>query len=340
MQEREKQAIEHSIYMEQIPREVLLGLCRTMVYIRRFEEKIVAVYGIQDMKTPVHLYIGEEAIASAFCAHLKRDDYVFTTHRSHGHCLAKGVDPGVLLAEFYGKKTGCCKGKGGSMHPASPQDGIVGTSAIVGGGIPLAVGTALASVMKGDDKVTAVFFGDGASEEGAFHEGLNFASLKRLPVVFVCENNFYAVNSPLSARQPHDNIAARADGYGIKGVRVDGNNVLEIYAAAGEAVHRARSGQGPTLVECVTYRWKGHVGPDCDYEKGCRPLIELEDWMDRCPVELYKEYLIGRHILTEGEFQEMTGSIDMVLEEALKFAKEGPFPGAEELLSDVYFEKE
>ena len=326
-------------YMEKIPRETLLALCRTMVYIRRFEEKIVAVYGMQDMKTPVHLYIGEEAIASAVCAHLHSDDYLFTTHRSHGHCLAKGVDPGALLAEFYGRKTGCCRGKGGSMHPAFPGNGIPGTSAIVGGGIPLAVGTALASAMRGDGKVSVVFFGDGASEEGTFHESLNFAALKKLPVVFVCENNFYATNSPLSARQPHDHVARKAEGYGIKGIRVDGNNVLEVYAAAGEAVQKARNGEGPALVECVTYRWKGHVGPDCDYEKGCRPQSELESWMDKCPVKLYKEYLIGRNILTEGEYREITNEIDLILEEALEFAKGSPFPGPEELLSDIYFER-
>ncbi|MBF0560078.1 MAG: thiamine pyrophosphate-dependent dehydrogenase E1 component subunit alpha [Nitrospirae bacterium] len=323
-----------------MPHEVLLGLFRTMLFIRRFEEKIVAVYGMQDMKTPVHLYIGEEAIASAVCAHLKSDDYVFTTHRSHGHCLAKGVAPGVLLAEFYGKKTGCCKGKGGSMHPAFPKQGILGTTAIVGGGIPLATGTALASVMKRDGKVTAVFFGDGASEEGTFHECMNFAALKRLPVIFVCENNFYATNSPLTARQPHDNISARAEGYGIPGMRVDGNNVLEVYFAAEEAVLRARRGEGPTLVECATYRWKGHVGPDCDYEKGCRPLRELEDWMERCPVELYKEYLMRRQVITDKHVREMEVAIESVLEEAIKFARGSSFPAAEELLSDLYYERE
>jgi pyruvate dehydrogenase E1 component alpha subunit len=328
------------MHLEEVPGEILLNLCRTMVHIRRFEEKIIEVYGAQDMKTPVHLYIGEEAIASGVCAHLNRDDYLFTTHRSHGHCLAKGVSPRALLAEFYGRKAGCCKGKGGSMHPASPEDGVLGTTAIVGGGIPLAVGAALASAMRGDGRVAAVFFGDGASEEGTFHESLNFASMKRLPAVFVCENNSYATNSPLSARQPHNFIARRAEGYGIKGVRVDGNNVLEVYAAAGEAVKRARNGQGPTLLECVTYRWKGHVGPDCDWEKGCRPRNELDEWIGRCPIERFKEYLLERQLLTREDFQELVESIDRDFDDALRFAKESPFPGAEELFSDIYFKRE
>jgi pyruvate dehydrogenase E1 component alpha subunit len=322
-----------------IPPDVMVGLYRTMLLIRRFEEKIVEVYPEQEMKSPVHLCIGQEAVASGVCAHLNGEDYLFTTHRSHGHCLAKGVDAGPLYAEFYGRKDGCCRGKGGSMHPASPGHGILGTSAIVGGGIPLAVGTALASRLRGDGRISTAFFGDGASEEGTFHEGMNFASLKRLPVVFVCENNFYATNSPLSARQPHDNIAMRAAAYGLPGLQVDGNDVLAVYEAAGEAVRRARGGGGPTLIECRTYRWKGHVGPDCDYQKGCRPREELEHWEGRCPVEGFRRYLLENRVLEEKEHEDMLGAIDAGLEEALAFAKGSPFPGKDELLRHVYLEK-
>ncbi|RJQ51832.1 MAG: thiamine pyrophosphate-dependent dehydrogenase E1 component subunit alpha [Nitrospiraceae bacterium] len=316
--------------------EVLVSLMRQMLLIRRFEEKIIEVYADQDMKTPVHLYIGEEAIAAGVCAHLKKDDYLFTTHRSHGHCLAKGSAPEMLYAEFYGRSSGCSKGKGGSMHPVDPENGILGTTAIVGGGIPLAVGTALASRMKKDGRISVTFFGDGASEEGTFHESLNFASLKRLPVVFICENNSYATTSPISQRQPHDNIAKRAGGYDIPGITVDGNNVLEVYDAAREAVQRARAGLGPTLIECRTYRWKGHVGPDCDHEKGCRPMEDLNKWMKKCPVEMFKSFLIKKLFITEAGYTNMVEEIDREMDRSVKAARQSALPGREELLKDVY----
>jgi pyruvate dehydrogenase E1 component alpha subunit len=320
-----------------VPSDVLVDLLRKMVLIRRFEEKIIDVYPIQDMKTPVHLYIGEESIAAAVCINLKDDDYIFTTHRSHGHCLAKGMDPKDLYAEFYGRKTGCCKGKGGSMHPVSPELGILGTSAIVGGGIALGVGTALASKMKKNNKVSVTFFGDGAVDEGIFHESLNFASLHKLPVVFVCENNFYSVNSPQSARHPQDNIAMRAGGYGMEGIQLDGNEVLQMYKVAKDAIEKARTGGGPTLLECRAYRWKGHVGPDCDYEKGCRPKEELDEWMDQCPLEIYKEYLIKNQVIKEKEFYDLIKETDAKLEAAIKYARESPFPQKTEILDDLYY---
>ncbi len=326
--------------MKEMDPDVLLNLLKKMVLIRRFEEKIIEVYTIQDMKTPVHLYIGEEAVASGVCAHLKKEDYIFTTHRSHGHCLAKGSDPEMLYAEFYGRIKGCSKGKGGSMHPVDPENGVLGTTAIVGGGIPLAVGTALASKMKKDGRISVTFFGDGASEEGTFHESLNFASLKRLPVVFVCENNFYATTSPLSQRQPHNDIAKKADGYGIPGVSIDGNNVLHVYEAAKEAIHRARQDRGPTLIECKTYRWKGHVGPDCDHEKGCRPMEDLKKWMERCPIKMYKEFIINKGLITETDYMNLVKEIDAAIDSSLKAAKQHPLPDTKELLKDVYYNKE
>jgi pyruvate dehydrogenase E1 component alpha subunit len=307
-----------------------------MLLIRRFEEKIVEVYPAQDMKTPVHLYIGQEAIAAGVCSHLTKEDYLFTTHRSHGHCLVKGVDPKFLYAEFYGRRTGCCKGKGGSMHPAFPEFGILGTSAIVGGGIPLAVGTALASTMKHDGKISVTFFGDGAVDEGSFHEGLNFAALKQLPVLFVCENNFYATSSHLAIRHSEPNIAKKAEGYGMPGVQIDGNNVLEIYTTAREAVKRARSGGGPTLLECRTYRWKGHVGPDTDYQQGIRPQQELEEWMEKCPLKAYEAFLADNQLCSEADRQTMSNKIDIMLDDAWNFAKTSPFPEKEELFDDVY----
>ncbi len=319
--------------------DILHGLLRTIVLIRRFEEKIIEVYPVQDMKTPVHLYIGEEAIAAGVCAHLSEKDYMFTTHRSHGHCLAKGTEPELLYAEFYGRARGCCKGKGGSMHPADPEHGILGTSAIVGGGIPIAAGTALASKMKNEDRVSVVFFGDGASEEGTFHESLNFAALKQLPVVFVCENNSYATTSPISQRQPNDNIAKKAESYGIPGMSADGNDVMDVYNKAQPAILRARNGEGPTLLECKTYRWKGHVGPDCDHEKGCRPMEDLKRWKQRCPVELFKNYMKGKGLLTDTDFERLVEETDNMLEAAITNARNFPMPDSGEVLNDVYFEK-
>jgi pyruvate dehydrogenase E1 component alpha subunit len=321
----------------EIDRDCLIDLFRKMLLIRLFEEKIVEMYPLQDMKSPVHLYIGQEAIAAGVCANLTNEDYVFTTHRSHGHCLAKGSKPEALYAEFYGRVSGCCRGKGGSMHPVDPENGILGTTAIVGGNIPLATGTALASKMRRDGRVSVAFFGDGASEEGTFHESLNFASLKQLPVVFVCENNFYATNSHVSARQPHDSIAKRAAGYEMPGLQANGNEVLEIYTKAREAIHRAREGKGPTLLECRTYRWKGHVGPDCDYEKGCRPKSELEDWMKECPIELFKNYLMGSNTITEEQYRAMASDLNEELDSAIRAAREASLPRAEELLMNVYY---
>ena len=322
-----------------IPDKVLRELMRMMVLIRRFEEKIIDVYADQDMKSPVHLCIGEEAVAAGVCVNLKKDDYVFTTHRSHGHCLAKGVPPKELYAEFYGRVTGCSRGKGGSMHPAAPEYGILGTSAIVGGGMPLAVGTALASKMRNNGRVAVTFFGDGAVDEGTFHESLNFASLKKLPVVFVCENNFYATNSHISARQPHSDIYKRAEGYNIPGFELNGNDVVSICAAAKKAVDRAQNGAGPTLLECKTYRWKGHVGPDCDYERGCRPKEELATWMDRCPIEIFKKSLLEKEAITENWYENLLREMDKSLDNDLKFGKESPFPKEKELLEHVYFER-
>lgn len=316
--------------------EALRELYRTMLRIRRFEEKIIEVYPAQDMKTPVHLCLGEEAIAAAVCIHLRKDDYLFTTHRSHGHSIAKGSDMKRMMAEFYGRSTGCCKGKGGSMHLCDPENGLLGATAIVGGGIPLAVGTALASVMKNSDTVSVAFFGDGAMDEGTFHESLNFASLKKLPVIFLCENNFYATNSPQSARQPHDNIAMRAGGYSMPGMQVDGNDVVAVYEAAKEAVHMARAGGGPSLIECRTYRWKGHVGPDCDVEKGCRPKDEHSLWLKKCPVDRTRKLLLEKRIMSEAEMDGLLKKINIEVGEAVDFGRSSPFPDMQELFLDVY----
>lgn len=318
------------------PPATLRQMYLLMLRIRKFEEKVVELYPAQDMRSPVHLYIGHEAIATGVCLNLRKDDYVSSNHRGHGHCIAKGMDMRLMLAEFYGKKTGYCKGKGGSMHLVDPENGVLGTSAIVGGGLPLAVGAALASVMQGNERVSVAFFGDGAVDEGSFHESLNFASLKKLPVVFVCENNFYATNSHQSARHSNNDIACLAEGYMMPSVCVDGNDVITVFETARNAINRARSGKGPTFMECRTYRWKAHVGPDCDVEKGCRPREELDQWVKRCPVKRFRELLLDENVLSESEMLELARQVDEEIEEAVIFAKNSPLPSPTELYEDVY----
>lgn len=319
-----------------IPLITLKAILTTMLRIRRFEERIIKLYPEQQMRTPVHLCLGQEAIACGVCLNLKKSDYIFSTHRNHGHCIAKGMDLNLIMAELYGRKTGCSKGKGGSMHLVDPVNGIMGTSAIVGGGLPIALGTALASKTKRDKRVSVVFFGDGAVDAGTFHECLNFASLKRLPVVFVCENNFYATNSPLLARQPADNIFERAKPCLIKGLRLDGNDVIRIFKAAKEVIEKARDGNGPTLIECRTYRFRQHVGTDCDYEMGCRPKEELDRWLKRCPIKKFKRFLLKSNLISEKEIVNITARIDREIERAMSFAKNSPFPEENELMEDVY----
>jgi TPP-dependent pyruvate/acetoin dehydrogenase alpha subunit len=316
--------------------ETLKRLYATMLTVRRFEERVAALYPEQEMKCPVHLCIGQEAVAAGVCIHLGKDDYIFSTHRSHGHCIAKGADLKPIAAELYGKSTGCSRGRGGSMHLADPEHGIPGTSAIVGGCIPLAVGAALSSVMQGNGRVSVAFFGDGAADEGTFHESLNFASLKKLPVVFVCENNDYATNSPRCARQPDPPIAERGRGYGIPADRVDGNDVLLVSAAAEDAISRARSGGGPTLLECETYRWKAHVGPDSDIEGGCRPPGAHERWLKKCPVDMFQKYLREHLSVSAEEMELISVRIEREIDEAIEFGKRGPYPDASELTAYVY----
>jgi len=318
-----------------IPLATLKAMFMTMLKIRRFEEKIIELYPQQQMQTPVHLYLGQEAIATGLCLNLKKEDYIFSNHRNHGHCIAKGMDLKIIMAELYGKRTGCSKGKGGSMHLVDPKNGILGTSSIVGGGMPLAVGVALASKMKRVKRVSVVFFGDGAVDTGTFHECLNFASLKKLPVIFVCENNFYATNSPLLARQPADNIFQRAKPYFIPGLRVDGNDVIAVFKSAKDAIRKARNGEGSTLIEYRTYRWMQHVGINFDFEAGLRPKEELNRWMNKCPIERFKRFLLKNSILSLNEIDQIIAKIDRKIEEAVIFAKNSPFPKEDELIEGI-----
>jgi len=307
-----------------------------IIRIRKFEEKVIEHYGEQQMRCPVHLYIGQEAIAVGVCVQLRKDDYVFSYHRNHGHMLAKGADPKLMFAELYGKRTGCSSGKGGSTHMISSEHTLWGTSAIVGGGIPIAVGAALSIAMKNEDRVVAVFFGDGAVDQGTFFESLNFAVLKKLPVLFLCENNFYATNSPQRVRQANLDIHKIADFFNIPGACIDGNNVFEVYRQAASGIERARQGGGPSFIEARTYRCRTHVGPETDIEKGFRAKEEVEAWMQKCPYKQFKAQLLENRMIDEKDLQAVEKKVDAEIEEAFSFALQGPFPQEEDLYKDVY----
>ena len=321
-----------------IPAKTLRVMYVTMLKIRKFEERVAELVSKNEIICPCHLYIGEEAVATGVCSVLRKDDYVFSTHRSHGHYIAKGGDIKALMAELYGRATGCSKGRGGSMHLASPDIGLPGSSAIVAGTIPLAVGAALAFSMQKWDSVSVAFFGDGATNEGTFYESLNFAALKKLPVIFVCENNFYSTHMPISKCLADTDICKKAEAFKVSSVRVDGNNVVEVYKVAKKAVEDARSGKGPTLIECLTYRWRGHVGPSYDLDKGIRSKEELEYWMNRCPIKMLERFLAEHDYLSESEKNRIYESIEEEIEKALAFAKESPYPDPDEnkLTNEVF----
>jgi pyruvate dehydrogenase E1 component alpha subunit len=322
----------------ELDKSTQIELYTSMLRVRLLEEKVVELYPVQEMKCPVHLCIGQEAVGSGVAAHLKSDDYLFSNHRGHGHYLVKGGDMRALVAEFYGRTTGCSKGKGGSMHVIDTTVGMLGTSAIVGGGIPMGVGAALASSIRGDGKIAAVFFGDGAFDEGVFYESYNFAALKKLPVIFVCENNFYATNSTQKARHAGSRIADSAAGFDSKGICVDGNDVEAVYDAATEAAERARSGKGPTLIEALTYRWKGHVGPGTDFQAGCRPEAELNAWMEKCPIKSYRAKLIETGIIDRAGDEEIRETISKEIDDAFDFAISSPLPTKADLMTDLFCE--
>lgn len=316
----------------------LLAMYTTMLKIRRFEETVGELASSNDIHTPCHLYIGQEAVATGISAVLKRDDYVFSTHRSHGHYIAKGGDIKELMSELYCKETGCSRGKGGSMHVTSPSIGLPGSSAIVAGTIPLSVGAALAFSLEKSDRVSVAFFGDGATNEGVFYESLNFAALKRLPVIFVCENNYYSTHMPISACLADTNIYKKAELFDMPGVRVDGNNVIGVYKAAKKAVGDARNGKGPALIECMTYRWRGHVGPNYDLDKGLRCKEELEDWMNRCPIKMLETFLFNQGYLSEAIKSQIYGDIQNEIDQALSIAQRSPPPSSnsDKMFMDVF----
>jgi pyruvate dehydrogenase E1 component alpha subunit len=308
-------------------------MLRKMLEIRFFEEKVFDLYTQNLVPGTVHLYLGEEAVAVGVCSTLRKDDYITSTHRGHGHCIAKGAEIKLVMAEILGKKTGYCKGKGGSMHIADFSIGMLGATAVVGAGIPIAVGAGLSVKLSRTDQVVACFFGEGASNQGTFHESINLASAWKLPVVFVCENNLYAMGTRQSRVMAIENIADRAVAYGIHGIVADGNDVLAVYEVTQKAVERARRGMGPTLIECKTYRLKGHSRVD---PAKYRPKEEVEEWLAKDPIKRLKEKLLQANTLTEAGIQQIEKDVSAQIEEAVKFATESPYPSPEEALEDVY----
>jgi TPP-dependent pyruvate/acetoin dehydrogenase alpha subunit len=314
----------------------LKHLLVTMLRIREFEERIATLVEQKRIVTPCHLYVGQEAVAAGVCHTLKTDDYIFGTHRSHGHYLAKGGDLKAAMAEIFGRATGCSGGRGGSMHLVAPELGIMGTSSIVAGSLPLAVGAALAESIRGSGRVAVVFHGDAVPEEGVWHESANLAALKRLPIVFVCENNLYCTHMSLDKRRVHDNIPEIAAGHGLRVAVVDGNNVLETFYAARSAVARARAGQGPGFIECRTYRWRGHVGPNYDVDLGLRSQAELEAWMERCPIKHFEDFLLASKVLSPDEAARLRKEALAEVDDAVEYALASPYPEVPTLTGYVY----
>jgi TPP-dependent pyruvate/acetoin dehydrogenase alpha subunit len=313
----------------------LQEMYRTMVRIRLTEERLATLIEAGEIKTPCHLCIGQEAIATGVCAALIDGDYVWGGHRSHGHYLARGGDLTSLVAEILGRVTGCSKGRGGSMHLFAQHVGILGTVPIVAATIPLAVGAALASKMRKESRVSVAFFGDGAMEEGHFHESMNLAAIYDLPVLFVCENNFYASHLALLERRRADNLYQAAESHGIPSARLDGNAVMEVYSCVRTAVDRARAGLGPTLLECRTYRWRGHVGAAWDEDVGVKRRAELEEWVAADPIRRAAETLSTLGI-DNAFLRRVERAALAEIEEAVRVARNSPEPAESELLHHVF----
>lgn len=315
--------------------ELYAKLYRALYRIRRVEEEVARVYPTDKIKSPVHLSIGQEAVAVGICEALQPEDVVFGTYRSHAAYLAKGGDLNKMIAELYGKVTGCAKGKGGSMHLIDLASNVMGTSAVVGTTIANSIGYAYALKYQRKNAIVASFFGDGAVDEGVWHESMNFAALKGLPILFICENNRYAIHTHQLQRQPLDNICDRARAYGIPTTRIDDNDALSIYQHAEAAARSLRSGQaGPIFLECITYRWKEHVGPNEDYHLGYRTRDDAKPWIQDDAVAK-----IGA-LLDAQLRQELEAAIEAEIQAAFEFAETSPFPEASELFTDVFKERE
>lgn len=316
-----------------LSKEKIINLFTVMQKIRKFETTVMELFAEGKIPGFVHLYLGEEAVASGACLGLKDSDYITSTHRGHGHIIAKGGDLKFMMAELFGKETGYCKGKGGSMHIADASIGILGANGIVGAGHNLAVGAGLTLKYKKTDGVCICFFGDGSTNQGTFHEALNMASIWKLPIVFVAENNFYGISMSQRRHQAVKDISDRASAYNIPGVSVDGNDVFAVYESVTEAISRARKGYGPTLIECKTYRHRGHFeGDPATY----KPKEEQDSWLQKDPILRMKKYLIENEILAEKGIDAIDTEIQNEIENAVKFAEDSPYPRLESTVEDIY----
>jgi len=317
-----------------LPTEIFFDLYACMYRIRAFEERLQTVYRSGVMPGFVHLYIGEEAVAAGVCSHLSTEDYVTSTHRGHGHAVAKGVPLGPLFAEIWGQTRGTNGGRGGSMHIYDPDCGFLGTNGIVAAGIPIASGAATAAVLQGRGQVAISFFGDGATNNAAFHEGINLAGAWSLPVVFVCENNLYATETPLDKATKNTDVSSKASAYGIPGMQVDGNDVVAVYQAAGTALARARAGEGPTLIECKTYRPVGHFEGDPGI--GYRTKDEIAEWKQRDPIRMLLARFAAEDTSAQQRIDDITRMIDGEVEEAYQFAEASPEADPRSVADHVY----
>ena len=319
--------------MKKISKDILIKLLKKMLEIRKFEEKSIQLYQKNKLYGQLHPYLGEEAIAVGACMALKKDDYILSTHRGHGHCIAMGGDFKKMMAELFGKSTGYCKGRGGSMHIADPELGILGANGIVGGGIPISVGTGISSKIKGNNRVTICFFGDGAVNNGVFHESLNMAAIYKLPVIYICENNLYAVSTNVKKSTSCENIADRSIAYNIPGYQINGNDPIEVYLTVEKAVKHAREGKGPSLIEAKTYRFTGHHLNDAEDYRNKEEVRLFRNTKD--PILNYIDKLQKEKIITEIELKKMENEISNRIEEAVIFAENSSEPSVEEFLKEV-----
>jgi TPP-dependent pyruvate/acetoin dehydrogenase alpha subunit len=312
-----------------------VGMLRKMILIREFDELAIKLRTGGKIYGAVHPYVGQEAVAVGVCANLTHTDRVTSTHRGHGHCIAKGADVKRMMAELFGRVDGYCKGKGGSMHIADFAVGMLGANGIVGGGLPMAAGAALAAQLEGKGNVAVCFFGDGAVAEGEFHEALNISSVWKLPIVFVCENNQYAANNAIAVQHPITDVALRAKSYGLTGLTIDGNDVLAVREAARAAVDRARRGEGPSLLECKTYRWYFHAMRNTPPPE-TRPAAEIAEWKERDPIARLAADLIARRLISESDLGSLQRQVQADLQEAVAFAENSPFPDPRDILVDMF----
>ncbi len=312
-----------------------IAMLRQMILIREFDDLAIKLRTEGKIYGTVHPYVGQEAVAVGVCATLTNADRVTSTHRGHGHCIAKGADVKRMMAELFGRVDGYCKGKGGSMHIADFAVGMLGANGIVGGGLPIATGAALAAQIEGKGNVAVCFFGDGAVAEGEFHEALNVSSVWKLPIVFVCENNQYAANNAIAVQHPITDVAVRAGSYGLPGVSIDGNDVMAVREAAREAVERARRGEGPTLLECKTYRWYFHAMRNTPPPE-TRPAAEIAQWKERDPIARLAADLIAQRVITESALGGLHRQVQIDLQAAVAFADASPFPDPKDILVDMF----